>query len=180
MIIPYKVIIAGSRSFDDYALLKRHCDLILVNYDDIEIVSGKQRTTDSKTQYRYGADYWGERYALDKEYPVQPFYADWKKYGKAAGPRRNKQMAQYADMCIIFWDGKSRGSQSMMSEAAGAGIKLIVIEFGSNSTYLGRLAANTPPSERATEHEMIQRKLNLSMILQLDSVLRFGNPNIDL
>lgn len=168
-----KVIIAGSRTFDDYAFLQRHSDSILQYYKDIEIVSGNQKTTDPKTKHTYGADYLGERYARDKEYPIELFPANWTKYGKSAGPIRNKQMAQYADFCIIFWDGKSKGSQSMINEARRAGIFLHIIKFGTDSTYIGRLKANLPTQERTTEDEMIQRKINLSMLLQIKSTIWF-------
>ena len=34
------------------------------------------------------------------------------KYGKSAGPRRNQQMVVDCDYCILFWDGKSRGTKN--------------------------------------------------------------------
>lgn len=46
-----------------------------------------------------------------KEFP-----ADWKAHGKAAGPIRNKQMAEYADALLLIWDGESKGSASMKNE----------------------------------------------------------------
>ncbi len=36
------------------------------------------------------------------------FAADWNKYGKKAGPVRNRKMADYAEALIAVWDGKSR------------------------------------------------------------------------
>jgi hypothetical protein len=39
--------------------------------------------------------------------------ADWDKHGKAAGPIRNKEMAELGDALLLIWDGKSRGSTSM-------------------------------------------------------------------
>jgi hypothetical protein len=45
------------------------------------------------------------------------FPAKWDKYGKAAGPLRNREMAAYADALILVWDGKSRGSANMLAEA---------------------------------------------------------------
>ena len=35
-----------------------------------------------------------------------------KKFGKAAGIIRNKQIVEDADFCIIFWDGKSKGTKN--------------------------------------------------------------------
>ena len=42
--------------------------------------------------------------------------AQWDLYGRAAGPIRNAQMADYADAAIIIWDGKSPGSLNMIKE----------------------------------------------------------------
>lgn len=41
-----------------------------------------------------------------KEYP-----ADWDAHGKAAGPMRNRQMAEAADVGFFLWDGKSKGTK---------------------------------------------------------------------
>ena len=106
-----KVIIAGSRDFSNYKLLKEKCDFYLKNLINPIIVSGKCPT---------GADYLGEKYAKEKGYEIKPFPANWKdlsepcllKFGKfgaynaLAGHKRNEQMAEYADALILFWDGK--------------------------------------------------------------------------
>ena len=106
-----RVIIAGTRTFSDYDLLCERVDDLLAKCKDkeIEIVSGGAK----------GADALGERYAEEHGLPCKVFPADWDKYGKAAGPIRNKQMAEYADACIVFWDGKSRGTNNMITEVRG-------------------------------------------------------------
>ena len=103
----YKVIIAGSRDFADYALLCSFADQVLAGAEDIEIVSGGAR----------GADALGERYARERGYALKVFPADWKKWGRAAGPIRNRQMADYADALIAFWDGQSSGTRDMIGKA---------------------------------------------------------------
>ncbi len=126
-----KVIIAGGRDFDDYELLRKHCDDFFWNAlsDDIEIVSGCQVSTDKDTGQKYGADYLGEQYAKDNGYPIKPFPANWDKYGKSAGPIRNEEMAMYADTAIIFWDGKSRGTKSMVDFAKKHKLILKIIRY---------------------------------------------------
>ena len=52
----------------------------------------------------------GERYARENGFRIERYPADWKQYGKSAGPRRNMQMAEAGDDIICFWDGKSRGT----------------------------------------------------------------------
>ena len=44
------------------------------------------------------------------------FNADWNKHGRAAGPMRNKQMADYADVLIAVWDGQSKGTKNMIDQ----------------------------------------------------------------
>lgn len=114
-----KIIIAGSRDFNDYNLLKSRCDEILAPISDIEIVSGKAR----------GADTLGERFAKESGFPIKEFPADWKSYGSSAGMIRNRQMAEYADMLIAFWDGESSGTKGMINLAKNKGMKLEVIVF---------------------------------------------------
>ncbi len=63
---------------------------------------------------RRRADRLGERWANSNNVPIKEMPADWNRYGNAAGPMRNKAMAQYADAAIVVWDGKSPGSRNMV------------------------------------------------------------------
>lgn len=105
-----RVIIAGGRDFADYDLLYRKMVSILKDQlpVNVEIVSGGAN----------GADKLGERWAESLAFPVKRFPADWNKHGKSAGPIRNEEMAKYATHCVVFWDGKSRGSKNMIDTAA--------------------------------------------------------------
>lgn len=102
----FRVIIAGSRNYEDYENLKKVCNFMLCNKKEIEIVSGTAK----------GADKLGEQYAVEKGYKVNYFPADWSK-GKSAGYIRNELMAQNADALIAFWDGESRGTKHMIDLA---------------------------------------------------------------
>lgn len=116
----FKVIIAGTRTFDDYEALKAYADYKLGQIkEDIEIVSGGAT----------GADALGERYAKEKGYIIKLFPADWNRYGKKAGPLRNKQMADYADALIVFWDGSSRGAKNMLEIAREQGLKIGIYKY---------------------------------------------------
>jgi glycerophosphoryl diester phosphodiesterase len=117
----FKVIVAGSRDFNDYELLKRKLDNALKNRvnEGIEIVSGTAR----------GADRLGERYAAERGYAIKRFPADWDKYGKRAGYLRNEEMAKYADALMAFWDGESRGTKHMIDLAHKHGLKVIVVKY---------------------------------------------------
>lgn len=109
-----KVIIAGGRDFNDYDYLREKCDYYLQNMIDVEIVSGKAK----------GADSLGERYGTEKGFKIKEFPADWDKYGKSAGYRRNGDMADYADSLIAFWDGESKGTNHMINLARDKGLKV--------------------------------------------------------
>ena len=110
---------AGTRSFDDYGLLQSKLGFYLQNRTDVEIVSGTAR----------GADQLGERYAIERGLPVKQFPADWDRYGKSAGYKRNAQMAEYADAAVIFWDGTSRGSKHMIELAKAKGLRVRVVKY---------------------------------------------------
>ena len=103
----FKVIIAGSRGFSNYKLLKEKCNEYLREKRkeyNIIIISGGAR----------GADTLGEKYAQDEGFSLEVFPANWNKFGKSAGFIRNEQMAEVADALIAFWDGKSHGTKHMV------------------------------------------------------------------
>ncbi|MBO5745507.1 MAG: DUF2493 domain-containing protein [Clostridia bacterium] len=64
-----------------------------------------------------GADAIGEKYAERNGFEVERYPAEWNKYGRSAGPKRNEQMASVCDFVICFWDGKSKGTKSMIRYA---------------------------------------------------------------
>ena len=112
-----RVIIAGSRDFNNYELLYNKCENILYNIKSVEIVSGGAK----------GADSLGEKYAKEKGYKIKQFTADWNSLGKSAGYIRNKEMAEYADALIAFWDGESKGTKHMINLANKNKLKVRVI-----------------------------------------------------
>ena len=87
---------------------------------DVEIVTGGCPS---------GADAIAARYARARRLPLRVFPARWAKYGRAAGPIRNEEMALYADGVVVYWDGVSRGSKSMVNSAAALGVRVVVRRF---------------------------------------------------
>lgn len=61
------------------------------------------------------------------------FPADWDKYGRAAGPIRNKQMLEYIleenPIVAAFWDGKSRGTKNMIDQASKADVECKIFMY---------------------------------------------------
>ena len=116
-----KVVIAGSRGFQDYEMMKRVLDkeLQMYNPSEIEIASGGAD----------GADKLGERYQIEEGLArLTQFIPKWDA-GDAAGHKRNAEMAAYGDWVFCFWDGKSRGTKSMIKMSERAGKKVFVIKY---------------------------------------------------
>ncbi len=119
-----KLIVAGSRTWEDYDSLKKNLNEILADlyleypFDVVTIVSGTTR----------GADQLGERFAEEYNYLVQKFPADWDKEGKRAGILRNIEMAKYSHACVVFWDGKSKGTRHMIDIAKQHNLALYVVQ----------------------------------------------------
>ena len=106
-----KLCIFGSRGFEscrNKTLFDESINLWVSIYGmPSEIVSGHCKDS---------PDMWGERWAYDNGVAVKIFEVtpeQWRKYGKAAGPMRNTDMAVYTDRALGFWDGKSRGTGDM-------------------------------------------------------------------
>lgn len=118
----FKVIIAGSRGFSNYKLLKEQCNKYLRDKrqnSNIVVISGNAR----------GADTLGEKYAKEEGFDLEIYPAQWDKYGKSAGFRRNEQMAKIADALIAFWDGKSHGTKHMIDIMNEKNLQVKVVEY---------------------------------------------------
>ncbi len=109
-----KVIIAGSRKLTRYALVAEAVEAS--GFDVTEVVSGAAK----------GVDQLGEEWAKNNNVPVKKFPADWRKYSRAAGIVRNKEMAKYAEALIAIWDGASTGTWRMIDYATVLGLKVYV------------------------------------------------------
>jgi len=111
-----KIIVAGSRNFNDYEFLKHELDIINKEGNISYIVCGKAK----------GADSLGEKYALENNIEVIYFEPEWNLYGKRAGHIRNELMGNYADTLIAFWDNKSKGTKHMINYMKKINKKYIV------------------------------------------------------
>jgi hypothetical protein len=103
-----ELVIFGSRGISDYTLVKDLVDKFVQEMnpaEDLEIVSGMAR----------GVDTLAVRYAEERNIRLNRFPADWKKFGRKAGPLRNIEMSEYADYGLAIWDGVSRGTAHMIS-----------------------------------------------------------------
>ena len=113
-----RIAVVGSRGFSDYLRMKRVLDaLVVIANQPVVIVSGGAT----------GADRLAERYARERGLELVVHRAEWKVYGKAAGPIRNKVIVDDSDLVVAFWDGLSAGTRSTIS-MANARLKPLHVE----------------------------------------------------
>ena len=118
----YKLIVAGGRDFNDADLLSETLMGLATEAGDeicISIVSGMAR----------GADMLGFQFARKHNVKVYQFPADWNQYGKRAGFIRNKQMGDFSDGLLAFWDGESRGTKQMIEYMQSLGKPIYVVRY---------------------------------------------------
>lgn len=107
-----RVIVCGSRDWTDReAIANRLFDLP----SEAVIVHGAAK----------GADRIAGQEAQKLGLVVEEHPANWQTLGKTAGIARNVKMARLgADLCIAFWDGRSRGTSHMVDQAEKHGIPI--------------------------------------------------------
>ena len=110
-----KIAIVGSRNIavnniEDYIF---ECD---------EIVSGGAK----------GVDACAAEYAKEKSLKLTEFLPQYERYGRAAPIIRNKQIVEYADRILVFWDGASKGTLSVIKYAEKLGKKCDIIIIASS------------------------------------------------
>lgn len=88
-----RIVVTGGRDFADRALVYRILDMLRPS----RIAQGGAT----------GADQWAREWARDHDVACVTYIADWKQYGKAAGPIRNEKMCreEKPDAVVAFSGG---------------------------------------------------------------------------
>ncbi len=113
-----RIVVTGGRDFQDYDLVKRTLDRFSVD----EIIQGGAR----------GADALAKRYAREKDILCITCEANWKRYGRLAGPIRNRRMLysfSAPDLVVAFPGG--RGTADCVRQARELGIEVLQVGEGS-------------------------------------------------
>lgn len=114
-----RVIVCGGRDFSDRALLFLTLNNVLRSCrpSDICIIHGSAR----------GADSLAAEYAKSHHFSESPYPADWKSFGRSAGPVRNEKMLREGkpDLIVAFPGGK--GTADMTARAEAAAIRVIKV-----------------------------------------------------
>lgn len=110
----FKLVICGSRDIkEDVTPYISVIDSLLkdkVETHRIVIISGCAK----------GGDLIGEKYAELKGYEIHRYPADWNRYGKSAGYKRNEKMVAVGTAILAIWDGKSKGTKHTIDIARKA------------------------------------------------------------
>lgn len=118
-----RLIIAGSRTIDDYEMVN---DALLNSPWAVNNLQHGQRIEEIVHGGAEGVDTIAGEVAEEHDIPVKVFDPQWEKYGKAAGPERNRIMAQYSDSLMAIWDGESKGTEDMIEKALSHGLDVYV------------------------------------------------------
>lgn len=112
-----KILVCGDRNWTNERVIK---DFIEKLPDDVIIIHGNCR----------GADLIAGKYSLNRGLTVITYPADWERYGKSAGPIRNKEMLDEEPHLVIAFHNnieKSKGTKNMIEQAKKANINVFVI-----------------------------------------------------
>jgi len=133
-----RILFCGDRHWSNYKII---CDVMADLDPDVDVViEGGAKGADILAAA--AADYF--------DIPVLTFPADWKKYGRAAGPVRNTQMLTEGkpDMVLAFHDDidSSKGTRNMVEQAKKKGIPVRVYNSkGENYRDSAPDQPGTPP-----------------------------------
>jgi hypothetical protein len=111
--------LVGSRTFTDYEVFCRVIDGALKEWGNptvLEVVSGDAA----------GADALARRWASDRSIEIKVFAAEWSKYGRSAGIRRNTDIVDRATHVIAFPSCSGRGTQDTIRKAQAQNKPLVV------------------------------------------------------
>lgn len=120
-----RLLICGSRGWKDPAPLQQTIEqyqrVAATSNEDLVVIHGGAK----------GVDLIADRIARDLGIPVIREDAEWRRYGKGAGPIRNQKMLTLhnPDLVIAFRaGGKSDGTDDMIRRTHEAGITCTVID----------------------------------------------------
>lgn len=117
---PLRIIVCGGRDYADAACIRATLDELHASRGVDHLFHGNASGAD-RLAGEWGASTPGVR--------VHPVPAQWSKFGKRAGPIRNRQMlGQGIDVVVAFPGG--RGTADMMKAAREAGVEVMEVANG--------------------------------------------------
>lgn len=127
--VTFRVLITGSRDAEDPLPVWHQLDLWLCLWGEgrgtstergpvgFVLIEGEAR----------GVDTHGKHWARSRDIAVEPFPADWRRYGNAAGGIRNRAMVRSGPHLCLAWPGpRSVGTWDCIRVARAAGVATVV------------------------------------------------------
>jgi hypothetical protein len=113
-----RILVCGSRDWSEEKPIRQALEKYVE--DNPVIITGGAR----------GADTIAHNIAVEFGLETEVYVPDWNKYGKAAGPIRNKEMLIEGKPTLVLAFAKdlenSRGTKNMVEQSRKAGVKVIV------------------------------------------------------
>lgn len=124
-----RVVVAGSRNITDYDFVVR--TIVESGFTPTLIIEGGQRSYQGYplAQIVGGVDWLAWKWATQNHVRVHTEYALWDAHGKAAGPIRNRKMAEIGDALIAIPWGKSKGTRNMILTMRLLGKPVFIREY---------------------------------------------------
>lgn len=85
-----------------------------------------------------GADTIGREWAEENKVPIELYPANWERFGRRAGYRRNEEMSERAEALIALWNGISKGTAHMIqiSNKKGLPIRVLNVKTGEMTNFI--------------------------------------------
>jgi hypothetical protein len=116
------ILVCGGRHFADVPFLWKWLDDFASKQVEPGVRLVIEGASDDVTGPYVGADYWAHQWALARTIPYVRIHAQWKLFGKAAGPLRNNRMLRECEPdCVIAFEG-GNGTDDMVRKAKEAGL----------------------------------------------------------
>ena len=113
-----RVLVCGGRNFADRALLNKVLDEAHMAGPITTLIHGVAK----------GADTLAAEWADLRHVPVEGHRADWKRYGKDAGPIRNARMLEQGKPRMVIAFPGGNGTADMVRQARKAGVPVMMVE----------------------------------------------------
>jgi len=112
-----RFLVTGGRSFADRDFLFATLDRLHAEHGFTLLIHGDAR----------GADRLASEWAQERGVLILACPADWERYGRGAGPKRNRQMLDQKPDLVVAFPGGS-GTRHMVIIAEEAGVQVIYAE----------------------------------------------------
>lgn len=123
-----RLLVCGGGDYDSSEVFNH---LEAFGYGDIEYVTGKPcRKVDVVIHGgAQGADMGAAQWGKSEGATVLEFAAEWKKYGKRAGPLRNQKMIDHGKPEVVIAFAGGRGTADMVRRAVAAGLPVMRVDW---------------------------------------------------